>query len=194
MKLPTIQTKNITLYLSAFFVSTYIALMIVQNVIEKMNLWIVSSIIIGFGVELSGITIMILYHQVENHNRRYSTDKNQLSKGWIVSAYALYLAIVLSANVLLEIPGNPDWLIARSIIVRGLLSILSISTAIAISINFLLETIIKQNKRKPRKMKPKQKEFIATCTNCGWSKNGYKSDRAVTNALNAHKCKTEKIK
>lgn len=184
-KLPTVEPSKILVPLASFFVSSYIALMVVQNAIARLELWTITAWLIGAGVELCGISIMIQYQRAMAHNKRYSKslDKNGISTWQLIIAYIIYMFVVLSVNVVMEVPGGELWIIAQPIIARALLSILSIASAIMLAFEFLMDSIVRKNARKvshdaPRvshdakSNAPDTKPILHVCAECGQTYEG----------------------
>ena len=80
-------------------------------------------------VEVLGISAISTAMLFYGHNRRYKSDKNQVSLAVPVIAAVSYILIVLSVNVLLE----TDWQYA-GIVSRALLTLLSVPAALILAV------------------------------------------------------------
>ena len=97
---------------------------------EELNFpWPIAAAV-GASVEFLGLTSMYRMFQFLEHNRRYKDDKYK-SPWWIPAiTYVMYLAIVLSVNVVMDYSIGVPW---DKLVTIGLLSIMSVPAGILIA-------------------------------------------------------------
>lgn len=97
---------------------------------NELNFPPLIALAVGASVEGLGLTSMYRMFQMLEHNRKYK-DAKQKSPWWIPAmTYLMYLAIVLSVNVVMDYSTGVPW---DKLITIGLLSVLSVPAGILIA-------------------------------------------------------------
>lgn len=125
------------------------AVMSYQHMVQSLLFpwWVALSI--AFVIEIQGLTSVSTYLSFWAHNRRYKDEKKKTPTGVVVVAFMFYLAVVLAINVLLDasqVPGFPlgyEWVV---VIVRALLTLLSIPAALILAVRALHKDILDEMK------------------------------------------------
>ena len=82
-------------------------------------------------IEILGLATIYTALQFWRHNRRYSKSERRMPVELAVSCFVFYLIVVLTTNVLLEIPGNHP---ATPVVARALLTLLSVPAGVTLAI------------------------------------------------------------
>jgi hypothetical protein len=91
--------------------------------IKELEFPIPVALSIAVAVEILGFSSVRTGISFWEHNKRYSSDKNQAPIGLVVFTYAFYLVVVLSVNVLLNITAGIRWDKILAITLFNLLSV-----------------------------------------------------------------------
>lgn len=142
----------------------------------------------AFGLTTAGATVYVWH--VYQERKRLSLAKFLLV-GWCILLGLI--ALVLVPGMVVEIRASPLADLLRPPLDIVWCIALAISSEIVVALAALASAIAEPKKREETKKsaegkisKKPAKTHVAECSQCDWEGNGYKSERAARNAVNAH--------
>jgi len=119
-----------------------VAFMTYIHMIQVLEFPFWVSIVTAIVVEILGFSTVSTIIGLWNYNRKFTDEKRKSPIGVVVFAFIFYLSIVLTVNVLLDATHNGQYQDAAIVVVRGLLTLLTIPAALILGVRTLHQEIL----------------------------------------------------
>lgn len=177
------------------------AYMAYNGMSSKLGFESTVALIIAGVIEILGLATVSTTIQFWQHNRRYKAEFRKMPVIIPAGMFSIYLAVVITVNVLLELPDTADNIYVPTI-ARALLSLLSIPAAVTLAVRTQYTQLREEIASSRIRAKLEREEVRSSEISSGTEQNQLRSSAiepfycefcgspfTSQNALNAHKRK-----